>query len=97
MSFIAAEIDCQPDVWRGAAALKLREASQSWAESNPAMEFRHGPISVVDDRSAVWIFGSAPGFHLTSAQRLAVAIAERKGLDPDAPRHLARSIILDGT
>ena len=26
------------------AALKLREASQSWTESYPAMEFRHGPI-----------------------------------------------------
>jgi len=42
------------------AGLKLREASQSWAEAYPAMEFRHGPISVVDERSAVWIFGQPP-------------------------------------
>jgi fructoselysine-6-P-deglycase FrlB-like protein len=28
------------------AALKLREASRTWAESYPAMEYRHGPISV---------------------------------------------------
>jgi len=97
------------------AALKLREASQSWTESYPAMEFRHGPISVVDDRSAVWIFGPPPAgltdeitatgalvvhadldpmAHLVSAQRVAVAIAARKGLDPDAPRNLTRSIIL---
>ena len=31
------------------AALKLREASQSWTESYPAMEFRHGPISIVGE------------------------------------------------
>ena len=28
------------------AALKMREASGAWAESYPAMEYRHGPISV---------------------------------------------------
>lgn len=99
------------------AALKLREASQTWAESYPAMEFRHGPISVVDERSAVWIFGAPPPgllaevgrtgalvvqsaadpmAQLVRAQRLAVAVAERKGLDPDAPRNLTRSIVLDG-
>jgi fructoselysine-6-P-deglycase FrlB-like protein len=97
------------------AALKLREASRSWTEAYPAMEFRHGPISVVDERSAVWIFGRAPAglveeitatgalvvqadidpmADLVNAQRLAVALAARKGLDPDAPRHLTRSIIL---
>jgi fructoselysine-6-P-deglycase FrlB-like protein len=97
------------------AALKLREAAQMWAESYPAMEFRHGPISVVDARSAVWIFGAIPNglrddiagtgaavvhsaidpmAHLTTAQRLAVALAEGKGLDPDNPRGLTRSIVL---
>jgi fructoselysine-6-P-deglycase FrlB-like protein len=97
------------------AALKLREAAQAWTEAYPAMEFRHGPISVLDERSAVWIFGPAPAgladeiartgalcVHsradpmagLVSAQRLAVDIAERKGLDPDQPRNLTRSIVL---
>jgi hypothetical protein len=28
------------------AALKLREACSAWAESYPAMEYRHGPISI---------------------------------------------------
>src|SRR5580658_1256731 len=28
------------------AALKLREAARTWAESYPALEYRHGPISV---------------------------------------------------
>lgn len=35
-----------------------------------------------------------PMVALTSAQRLAVAIAEAKGLDPDRPRNLTRSIVL---
>jgi fructoselysine-6-P-deglycase FrlB-like protein len=99
------------------AALKLREAAQAWTEAYPAMEFRHGPISVIDDESVVWFFGPPPPglvdelassgalvvqsdidamALLTSAQRLAVAVAERKGLDPDQPRNLTRSIVLSG-
>jgi fructoselysine-6-P-deglycase FrlB-like protein len=35
-----------------------------------------------------------PMVELIAAQRLAVALAEGKGLDPDHPRHLARSVIL---
>jgi fructoselysine-6-P-deglycase FrlB-like protein len=97
------------------AALKLREASQSWTESYPAMEFRHGPISVVGRASTVWVFGPPPpglledlevtGAHvefsgldpmadLIRAQRLAVALAEAKGLNPDKPRNLTRSVLL---
>ena len=33
------------------AALKMKEASLSWTESYPAMEYRHGPISITDDQS----------------------------------------------
>jgi len=36
------------------AALKMREAAGAWAESYPAMEYRHGPISVAGTRSLVW-------------------------------------------
>lgn len=35
-----------------------------------------------------------PLVELIQAQRLAVAVAESRGLNPDAPRHLSRSIIL---
>ncbi len=35
-----------------------------------------------------------PLVELVQAQRLAVAVATARGLDPDAPRHLTRSIIL---
>jgi len=39
--------------------------------------------------------GLDPLAQLVLAQRLAVAMAERRGLDPDRPRHLARSVIID--
>ena len=97
------------------AGLKMREAACAWTESYPAMEYRHGPISITGPHRVAWGFGPLPegldaqiaatGGHLeTSAldpmadlirvQRLAVAIAEARGLDPDQPRHLTRSVIL---
>jgi fructoselysine-6-P-deglycase FrlB-like protein len=97
------------------AALKCREAAVFWAESYPAMDYRHGPISIAAPGRAVWAFGEVPPglpedvgrtgaafIHhdgdpmasLVAAQRLAVALAVRKGLDPDAPRHLSRSVVL---
>jgi fructoselysine-6-P-deglycase FrlB-like protein len=97
------------------AALKLREASCTWAESYPALEYRHGPISVSDENTVVWVLGEVPPglladarrtgatvitseadplAGLIGAQRLAAALAERKGLDPDRPRALSRSVIL---
>lgn len=98
------------------AALKLREASRSWAESYPAHEYRHGPISIAAPGRVVWVFGAAPDglaadvretgatlvddeldplVDLVRAQRLAVDIAERHGLDPDRPRNLTRSVVLE--
>ena len=97
------------------AALKLREASRTWAESYPAMEYRHGPISVSDETTAVWALGQVPPALLADArrtgamviatdadpltgligaQRLAALLAEHKGIDPDQPRALSRSVIL---
>ena len=100
------------------ASLKLREASGAWAESYPAMEYRHGPISVAGSRSAVWPIGDVepdllndiastgativntgsdvldPMAELILIQRTAVALAELRGLDPDQPRHLTRSVVL---
>lgn len=97
------------------AALKMREASQSWTESYPAMEYRHGPISIAEPGRVTWIFGPVPeGMEaqiaatgatlvhhdwdpmasLVLLQRVAVARAEHRGLNPDTPRHLTRSVIL---
>ncbi|MEU0333409.1 SIS domain-containing protein [Streptomyces sp. NPDC006193] len=97
------------------AGLKMREASLAWAESYPAMEYRHGPISVSTAGTAAWMLGTAPDglaeqvrgtgarwiegrldplAELVRVQRLAVAVAAARGLDPDRPRHLTRSVIL---
>lgn len=42
------------------AALKFRETSSAWTESYPAMDYRHGPISVAAAGRAVWMFGEPP-------------------------------------
>jgi fructoselysine-6-P-deglycase FrlB-like protein len=97
------------------AALKAREAAQLWTESYPAMEYRHGPISIAQPGRMTWVFGQAPEglaedvaatgatyvtsdldpmAHLIVAQRLAVARARAKGMDPDRPRSLTRSVVL---
>ncbi|MFF1647896.1 SIS domain-containing protein [Streptomyces sp. NPDC058240] len=97
------------------AALKMKEASLSWTESYPAMEYRHGPISIATSGTATWMFGTAPEglaeqvlatgarwvesgldplAELVRVQRLAIARAAARGLDPDSPRHLTRSVVL---
>ncbi|MFE7615592.1 SIS domain-containing protein [Streptomyces sp. NPDC057496] len=97
------------------AALKMKEASLSWTESYPAMEYRHGPISIATTGTATWMFGTAPEglaeqvratgalwvesgldplAELVRVQRLAIARAAARGLDPDSPRHLTRSVVL---
>lgn len=97
-------------------ALKTRESAQFWAEAYPAMDYRHGPISIAQENRTVWAFGSIdaslqrdiratgallemstldPMAHLIRAQRTAVALAKVRGLDPDHPRGLSRSIVLN--
>jgi fructoselysine-6-P-deglycase FrlB-like protein len=39
------------------AALKIREAAQQWSEAYPALEFRHGPISVITNETLVTPMG----------------------------------------
>ncbi|HEU0257419.1 MAG TPA: SIS domain-containing protein [Microbacteriaceae bacterium] len=97
------------------AALKTREAAQFWAESYPAMDYRHGPIAIAQPGRLTWSLGPAPeGLEaqvgetgarfvhhdldpmagLVVAQRFAIGVALKRGLDPDHPRHLTRSVIL---
>ncbi|MGW4466898.1 SIS domain-containing protein [Micromonospora sp. NPDC004704] len=114
------------------AALKCREAATFWSEAYPAMDYRHGPISIAGPGRMVWAFGDIPeglaeeiagtgaafvhsrtnGTHtvlgdwaagrtpldpmadLILAQRFAVALAVSRGLDPDTPRNLTRSVVL---
>jgi fructoselysine-6-P-deglycase FrlB-like protein len=42
------------------AALKLREAAGAWTEAYPAMEYRHGPVSITGPGRVVWAFGALP-------------------------------------
>jgi fructoselysine-6-P-deglycase FrlB-like protein len=42
------------------AALKFRETSSSWAESYPAMDYRHGPVAIAAPGRVVWMFGPPP-------------------------------------
>jgi fructoselysine-6-P-deglycase FrlB-like protein len=42
------------------AALKMREAAQSWSESYPAKEYRHGPIAIAAPSRVTWMLGTAP-------------------------------------
>lgn len=42
------------------AALKMREAATAWTESYPAMEYRHGPISITGPGRVTWMFGELP-------------------------------------
>ena len=65
------------------AALKLRESSQFWAESYPAMEYRHGPISIAAPGRAVWAFGQVPD-GLAEEVRGTGAHFEHRDLDPMA-------------
>jgi fructoselysine-6-P-deglycase FrlB-like protein len=97
------------------SALKFREAAGAWTESYPAMEYRHGPISVAGDSTVVWMLGEGdpeleadvratgarvitseldPMAELVRVQRAAVRLALGRGLDPDQPRHLSRSVVL---
>ncbi|MFB7512582.1 SIS domain-containing protein [Streptomyces sp. NPDC056144] len=97
------------------AGLKMREAAGGWTEAYPAMEYRHGPISITGPGRVAWGFGALPEgladevrkvggtvveseldplADLVRAQRLAVAVAEAQGLNPDTPRNLTRSVIL---
>jgi len=97
------------------AALKLREATQTYSEAYPAMEYRHGPISLATERSLVWILGTPdpsiaedvsatgasvrvasldPMAELVLVHRTAIALADARGLDPDHPVHLTRSVVL---
>jgi len=63
------------------AALKMREAAGAWTESYPAMEYRHGPMSITDARSLVWFFGTPPTGLAESVGRTG-AVTSTSDLDP---------------
>jgi fructoselysine-6-P-deglycase FrlB-like protein len=97
------------------AALKMRESSQSWTESYPSMDYRHGPIAISAPGRITWQFGASPEglaeqvgatggrfvqhdidplAELVRVHRVALDRALARGLDPDRPANLTRSVIL---
>ncbi|UVJ40820.1 SIS domain-containing protein [Arthrobacter sp. CJ23] len=100
------------------AGLKMREAVQGWTESYPAMEYRHGPISIAAPGRVTWLFGEQPEglendmavtgalyihtdkhplAELARVHKVTLERARVRGLNPDLPRNLTRSVILDVT
>jgi glutamine---fructose-6-phosphate transaminase (isomerizing) len=115
-------------------ALKLQEMSLSYSQAFHTMEYRHGPISLVDDKTlAVLLYNpdtrdeeakltdelrakgavvmglGGPGdleigvqdatdvralVALPALQILGERVAEKKGLDTEAPRHLSKVVVL---
>ncbi len=65
------------------AALKVRETAAWWTESYPAMEYRHGPISVARPGRVVWSLGELPD-GLAEQVAETGAHLERRTLDPVA-------------
>jgi fructoselysine-6-P-deglycase FrlB-like protein len=63
------------------AALKLRESAQFWTESYPAMEYRHGPISIATTGRVTWAFGDVPE-GLAEDVRATGAHFEHRDIDP---------------
>lgn len=99
------------------AALKMREAVQGWTEAYPAMDYRHGPISIAAPNRVTWMFGEQPEgldadvqrtgaiyvnadrhplADLAYIHRVTLDRARARGMDPDSPRNLTRSVILEG-
>jgi fructoselysine-6-P-deglycase FrlB-like protein len=99
------------------AALKFREILTTWSESYATMEYRHGPISAINERSLVWILDAEepsideqiratgarlirgegdPLAELVRIHRFAEGLTELRGINPDQPPHISRSVVLAG-
>jgi fructoselysine-6-P-deglycase FrlB-like protein len=99
------------------AALKFREILATWSEGYATMEYRHGPISAINERSLVWILDDQepsiddqiratgarlirgegdPLAELVRIHRFAEGLVNLRGINPDQPPHISRSVVLAG-
>ena len=99
------------------AALKFREILATWSEAYATMEYRHGPISAINEHSLVWILADqAPSIddqiratgarlirgegdplaELVRIHRFAEGLVNLRGINPDQPPHITRSVVLAG-
>ncbi|MBG0827824.1 sugar isomerase [Planomonospora sp. ID67723] len=65
------------------AGLKMREACRAWTEAYPAMEYRHGPISIAGPGRITWMLGEAPRGLRDEVEATGGVFLE-SGLDPMA-------------
>ena len=75
------------------AALKTRESSQFWAEAYPAMDYRHGPISIAQPGRAVWMFGPWPEGLEEDVRKTGAAMFS-SNMDPMAQLVMAQRVAL---
>lgn len=73
------------------AALKTRETAQFWAETHPAMDYRHGPISIAQPGRVTWCFGNPPE-NLERDVTATGAFFETRKVDPMAHLVLAHRV-----
>ena len=99
------------------AALKFREILATWSEAYATMEYRHGPISAINEHSLVWILDAEepsiddqiratgarlirgegdPLAELVRIHRFAEGLVDLRGINPDQPPHISRSVVLAG-
>jgi len=76
------------------AALKLREAASAWTEAYPAMEYRHGPISVAGPQTLVWAIGPVDPSVLAAAAETGATIIDA-GSDPMAELVLVQRMAVE--
>jgi fructoselysine-6-P-deglycase FrlB-like protein len=76
------------------AALKLREAASAWTEAYPAMEYRHGPISVAGPGTLVWAIGPVDPGVLADAADTGATIIDQ-GSDPMAELVLVQRVAVE--
>ncbi len=63
------------------AALKMRECAQAWAESYPALDYRHGPIAVAGPRTLVVSMGGVDADLLADVAATGASVMD-EDLDP---------------
>lgn len=98
---IEQEIASQPDCWQTAAETPvsgLPERGERVAEHSLVWLLGPAPDGLVDELAATGArVVEPPGdplAELVRVQRFAVALARERGLDPEKPRNLTRSVVL---
>jgi fructoselysine-6-P-deglycase FrlB-like protein len=77
------------------AALKFREAAGRWTEAYPAMEYRHGPISIAQPGRVTWMFGTPPAHLADEVAATGARFVTGGRMDPMAHLVLAQRVAVE--